>query len=249
MHKVYNRIIISGNVIEYTEYEKPYYKDYEILEEWKERDITKDNQEPSDRSEYSLKRAKNNIRRVINSNYDIFDKFISLTFGPNETDLDYCHYEFKKFIQRLKYRYPDLEYIVVVEFQKRGAVHYHMLSNLAYVRNSTLRQIWGHGFVRINRIDRVDNIGAYVVKYLKKDLNDSRLNGRKCYFKSKGLKEPIIYTQKKEVDALAGSLLHDLKPVYQNEYNSEYTGLTSYKQFNLLKSRELEPVGTTSVSK
>lgn len=249
MHKVYNKIIISGPIIEYVEYEKPYYKDYEILEEWKNRDINKNSQTSNDRSEYSLKRAKNEIRRLINANSDIFDKFISLTFGPNETDLDYCHYEFKKFIQRLKYRYPDLEYIVVVEFQKRGAVHYHMLSNLAYVRNSTLEKIWGHGFVWINRIDRVDNLGAYVTKYLRKDLNDERLKGRKCYFRSKGLKEPIIYTQKKEVDALAGSLLQDLKPVYQNEFNSEYTGLTSYKQFNLLKSGIVEPTGTTSVIK
>lgn len=249
MHKVYNKIIISGPIIEYVEYEKPYYKDYEILKEWKNRDINKNSQTSNDRSEYSLKRAKNEIRRLINANSDIFDKFITLTFAKNETNLDYCHYEYKKFIQRLKYRYQNLEYQVVVEFQERGAVHYHLLSNLGYVRNSTLEKIWGHGFVWINRIDRVDNLGAYVTKYLRKDLNDERLKGRKCYFRSKGLKEPIIYTQKKEVDALAGSLLQDLKPVYQNEFNSEYTGLTSYKQFNLLKSRELEPVGTISVTK
>ena len=247
MHKVYNRIIISGNIIEYMEYEKPYYKDYEILEEWKNNDITKEKQTTKDRAEYSLKRAKNEIRRVINSNFDILDKFTTLTFKENKTNLDYCNYEFNKFIKRLKYRYEKIEYIVVVEFQKRGAVHYHMLSNLGYIKNKTLQHIWKNGFVKINRIDRVDNVGSYVVKYLEKDLNDKRLKGRKCYFKSKGLKEPIQYTQKKEVDALTGSLLQDLEPVYQNQYNSEYTGKTIYKQFNLIKS--LEPIGTKSISK
>jgi hypothetical protein len=247
MHKVYNKIIISGNVLEYFEYGEPYYKDYAIREDWNKQKIRKEKEKDVKRSEYSLKRSKNRIRRLINSNFDIFDKFITLTFADNEKNLDYCNYEFKKFIQRLKYIYTDLEYIVVVEFQERGAVHYHMLCNLGYVRNKTLQNIWKNGFVKINRIDRVDNIGAYVVKYLQKDLNDNRLKGRKCYFKSKGLKEPIIYTQKKEVDALASSLLQDLQPVYENQFNSEYTGLTKYKQFNLLKSRELEPVGTNSV--
>jgi hypothetical protein len=121
-----------------------------------------------------------------------------------------------------------------------------LLCNLGYVRNSTLREIWGNGFVKINRIDRVDNLGAYVTKYMQKDINDERLQGRKSYFRSKGLKEPIIYTTKKEVESLAVSLLHDLQPVYKNTVDSEYTGLTTYAQYNLLKSRELELTGTNS---
>lgn len=233
MHKVYNRIIISGNIVEYVEYEKPFYKDYKIPDEWNKSSISKKNHDTTDNRDYALKRAKNEIRRVINSNHDILDKFVTLTFKENEQDLDYCNYEFKKFIQRLKYQYPSLEYIVVVEFQKRGAVHYHMLCNLGYIKNKTLQHIWLNGFVKINRIDRVDNVGAYVVKYMQKDINDTRLKGRKSYFKSKGLKQPIIYTQKKEVDSLAGSLLQDLQPVYQNQYDSEYTGKTTYKQYNL----------------
>jgi hypothetical protein len=249
VHKVEKKIIISGPIIEYIEFEKPYWKDFEVPNRQNKSRHTKEGWFLIDNREKSLRRAKNEIRRLINANSDIFDKFITLTFQKNETDLDYCNYEFKKFIQRLKYNYGNIEYIVVVEFQKRGAVHYHLLCNLGYVRNSTLRKIWGNGFVKINRIDRVDNLGAYVTKYMQKDINDERLQGRKSYFRSKGLKEPITYTTKKEVESLAVSLLHDLQPVYENTVNSEYTGLTTYKQFNLLKSGIVEPTGTTSVIK
>jgi len=244
MHIVHNRIIISGNIVEYMEYEVPYYKDYEMQDDWIKQGTTKNKDEIVERSEYSLKRSKNRIRRLINANSDIFDKFITLTFAENEKNLDYCNYEFKKFIQRLKYNYKDLEYIVVVEFQKRGAVHYHIVSNLGYIRNKTLQQIWKNGFIKINRIDRVDNIGAYVVKYLQKDMTDIRLKGRKCYFRSKGIKEPIEYTQKKEVDDLAVALLQDLEPVYRTEYNSEHTGKTIYFQYNLLDKSTLNRVNS-----
>jgi len=249
LHKVEKKIIISGPIIEYIEFENPYWTDFEVIRREQNLDITKEGCNLLDNREKSLKRAKNEIRRLINANIDILDKFITLTFSKNETDLNYCNYEFNKFIKRLKYKYGDIEYIVVVEFQKRGAVHYHLLCNLGYVRNSTLREIWGNGFVKINRIDRVDNLGAYVTKYMQKDMNDERLQGRKSYFRSKGLKKPIVYTTKKEVESLAVSLLHDLQPVYQNIVNSEYTGLTTYTQYNLIKSRELEPVGTKTVSK
>lgn len=249
VHKVVKKIIISGPVIELIEFEKPYWIDFEVLNREFIQRKAKDNNYLIDNREKSLRRAKNEIRRLINANSDILDKFITLTFAKNETDLDYCNYEFNKFIKRLKYQYGDIEYIVVIEFQERGAVHYHLLSNLGYVRNSTLKEIWGNGFVKINRIDRVDNLGAYVTKYMQKDINDERLQGRKSYFRSKGLKQPIVYTQKKEVENLAVSLLHDLQPVYKNTVDSEYTGLTTYSQYNLLKSRELEPVGTISVTK
>jgi len=239
MQIVKKRIIISGNIIEYVEYEKPYFKDYKRPEKTKNADMTKEKNTMADNRQIALNRAKNEIRRLINSNYDILDKFITLTFEKNEKDLDYCNYEFKKFMQRLKYQYGNIEYIVVVEFQKRGAVHYHMLCNLGYVRNSTLREIWGNGFIKINRIDKVDNLGAYVVKYMHKDISDKRLNRRKSYFRSKGLKVPIEYTKEKEVIALADALLQDLEPVYTNSYKSEYTGITSYSQYNLISKKVL----------
>lgn len=38
--------------------------------------------------------------------------------------------------------------------------HYHLLCNLPFISAKTLQEIWGNGFIRINKIDDVDNVGA-----------------------------------------------------------------------------------------
>lgn len=50
------------------------------------------------------------------------------------------------------------------------------------------------GFVQVNRIDHVDNVGAYVVKYMLKDTEDPRLMGENAYLHSRGLNEPYEVT-------------------------------------------------------
>ena len=83
--------------------------------------------------EYARKRAtraRNHIRRLTLSNFSSKDKFLTLTFADNIEDIEYANNEFKKFIKRLKRKYPRFRYISVIEFQKRGAIHYHCLVNL-----------------------------------------------------------------------------------------------------------------------
>ena len=79
--------------------------------------------------------------------------------------------------------------------------------NAPYIKNNKLQEIWGNGFVKINNIDNVDNVGAYVSEYLRQaekgqghNLEDDRLQGRKSYFSSKGLFKPIEITDKKIVE-------------------------------------------------
>lgn len=242
-HKVEKKFVISGNVIEVYEYENSYLVGYKEnrKHDKKYKDIVQVDEEGKVDRQFTMTRAKQKVRRLINSNADTLTKFITLTFVENETDLDYCNDQFNKFIKRLKYSFKDkstfdLKYIVVVEFQERGAVHYHMLANLDYIPNEKLRKIWGNGYVKINRIDRVDNVGAYVTKYMKKDMADPRLEGRKCYFPSRNLDKPIIYTKKEEVETLAGSLLHQLSPVYETSFCNDYKGKITYRQYNLKRT-------------
>lgn len=39
------------------------------------------------------------------------------------------------------------------EFQKRGAIHYHLLCNLPFVSSKELAEIWTHGFIKIKKIE------------------------------------------------------------------------------------------------
>lgn len=243
---VNKKIIVSGKIIEVFEYEKGYLKGFELKEDNKvgkgrKRDLQSGNY--TEHRQQVLQRAKTNLRRIINANVGAYGKentckFLTLTFADNVQDLKAANYEFKKFINRLNYnifksKKGILKYSVVVEFQKRGAIHYHViLYNIPYVKANDLASIWGNGFIKINKIDNVDNIGAYVTKYMTKDSSDSRLHGEKSYFNSRNLFKPEEITDIEKVEHLAHALpLKNLK--YSSNFGNDYLGNITYSQYNL----------------
>jgi hypothetical protein len=180
-----------------------------------------------------LIRAKKQIRRIVNSNPNL-KKFLTLTFADNVTDLDIANYEFKKFLKRIKRHKKDFKYICVVEFQSRGAVHYHILCNLHFMPAKQIEKAWKNGFIKINRIDKCDNVGAYISKYLSKEILDSRLNGRKCFFTSRKISRPV--------EVVDNSICQELRKMYNLDnrtaektfsYNNEYIGNVKYSIYNL----------------
>jgi len=191
-------------------------------------------------------RRRDKIRRLACSNFNNkYDKFLTLTFAKNKTDIEECNLLFKKFIMKLKYTYTlsNLKYLAVIEFQERGAVHYHVLLNIPYIPHKKLQDLWGHGFVFINAIEHVDNLGAYVLKYMTKDNNDTRLMGKKAYLTSRNLKheETIVNHDIKEFYDLEEKILkkfnlNEIKPIYASKYDTEMLGECEYKQYNLKRS-------------
>lgn len=145
------------------------------------------------------------IARIVDCNFDNKTKFMTLTFKDNIQDITYTNYEFNKFIKRLNFRlYHDkkqkLKYIAVWEKQKRGAIHYHIIFfDFPYIKLKELQEIWGHGFVKINKIDvdSKDNRGRYVSKYFSKDI-DERNYKQKAFFKSRNLIMPITNKMTRE---------------------------------------------------
>lgn len=145
-----------------------------------------------------------------------------------------ANYEFNKFIKRLNYKYNiKSQYSVVIEFQKRGAIHYHViLYNLTEkIKVNEITSLWGNGHIKINAIDKVDNVGAYICKYMTKT-DDIRLYGRKMYFSSKHLKKPIEHKNKGSGDELLSHLVHTKTPTYENTFTNEYN-VVLYQQYNL----------------
>lgn len=124
----------------------------------------------------SLRKTFKKLRYLINNNFigNYNELFLTLTYKDNMTDTKQLYDDFRKFIQRLKYQLSDygkIEYIDVIEPQKRGAWHHHVLIKFpdkrsVFIPNNILSDIWGHGFVKVNRIDNIDNIGAYLTAYL-----------------------------------------------------------------------------------
>jgi len=68
-----------------------------------------------------------------------------------------------------------------------------------------MRRLWPHGTIDLQVAKSLRSSGAYIAKYITKELTDSRLFGQKLYFTSRGLKRPIhswdeLYIDKKLQD-------------------------------------------------
>jgi len=250
------KYVISGNVIEQYTYEKNQFKGFESRNK---KGKNKNGLNKEENRINTLSRARKKVIRSINSNSDL-NKFLTLTFEANVTDLDYSNNEFKKWVKRVNYhcfktKKSVMKYVAVIEFQKRGAVHYHVLCNLPYVDVKEFQKIWGHGFIRINKIkgdqerfgdSECDNVGAYVCKYMTKDNSDERLLDRNSYLMSRNLDKPIeVYVDVKEKDILSD--VYELpNPLEANIYklstitglySNDYTGTVIYNQYNLKRRK------------
>ena len=222
------RVICSGNVLEIYEYEKLVGKGFESKKPGRANALYTSDEVKADNRGKIAQRARSTVRRYANANPHL-NKFLTLTFAENVTDLDYARYEFEKFVKRVKTRCSNFQYIEVVEFQKRGAIHFHILCNLPYVDVNELAEVWKHGFIKLNRLDNVDNVGAYITKYMTKDNIDERLAGKKCYTMSKGLNEPKEYTDEEDIEQIMQGL-ENVKRVHSAEFETEYFGMVQYTQ-------------------
>lgn len=182
----------------------------------------------------NVMRSKLAFQRICKANANNFYSHIILTFSDNVKNLDKAHKKFNVWRTKFKKEYPDFMYIGVTEFQKRGAVHYHLLTNLK--PNSKLLPLqkgknvqydvlyWNEGFSSAYKIKNINVVG-YLSKYINETI-DNKLHGRKRYFYSKNLfvpKEQYIYTKDLTQNTYLENLLKDKKIQYSNEYTNKYT--------------------------
>jgi len=229
------KVVVSGKQVELYKYKKNVWREYEsnkeeIIKEPKQLNIFEQEKLKKQRRQFSINRTKTEIRRLVNSNPQL-NKFLTLTFAENITDLKTANYIFNKFVLRMTYMFPGFEYLAVPEFQKRGAVHYHLLCNLPFMEIQKLQVIWGQGFVKINKIDNVNNVGAYVSKYLGKEM-DERMFGKKKFFRSQNLKESIEILGWHAMRFIE-KFLSLLTPVFEKVFKSEWVGEVEYSAYSL----------------
>ncbi len=243
------RAIIAGHIIKL-------YK-YSTVQVCQKGKTCKDRQKREDRTEEekqrdrkrNLWRARNGLIDTINANVDRpwgeRLKFFTMSFSDDIFDLKEANREFNKFIKRLEYHIKrKIHYTVIARFQdgkrpggklggRDGVIHYHVLFyDLPYVPHEKLTGIWGRGFVWINAVDDVDNLGVYMVEgYMGKEMEDERLNGQKHYWSSRGLAKPLVMYGREDLSIKLG--IQDREPVYRKTFVSDYVGVVDYEQYNL----------------
>jgi hypothetical protein len=149
----------------------------------------------------SQARARRMIRRkTLSLNAD---RMLTLTFRENLTDIDKAWEYFKRFNLAMKREYPERwRYVAVPEYQKRGAVHFHLAISGRYNYNH-IRKIWwsivGEGQGNIDITDpkkyqknswNPKRIANYLAKYMSK--NETVSFNKRRYSSGGKIPEPVI---------------------------------------------------------
>jgi hypothetical protein len=134
--------------------------------------------------------ARKKIRRVFDCNRETFKTFISLTFDcriagikfdeSGHVDHKWAKSHFEGMIRALSEKYRRLAektgdlskkftYLWVVEIQKgTGNIHFHMVTNKAFIPADYLRKLWRYGSVDIVKVKDSNGAGSYLRKYIQK---------------------------------------------------------------------------------
>lgn len=164
----------------------------------------------------NLSRSRKLVIDLAYENQAIWKSFLTLTFSENIKDIDYANKCFNCWLTSIRQCFTDFSYLCVPEFQKRGAVHYHLLTNLDVgsdllpVQNAKKNmydvKYWSYGFTSAFDLRLADdrfNVSLYVCKYLYKDIDD-RLFGRKKVMHSRNLRLPkVAFTSRSNVYVLS----------------------------------------------
>ena len=187
--------------------------------------------------EKNIIRSKLECQRLAKANMEEWKSFITLTFKENVTDIRFANKRLRFFIDKVKRVYNNFKYICIPEFQKRGAVHYHLLTNIGIndeklvfeqENNKRFKHIkyWLDGFTSVEPLKGdVKKIIGYIAKYMTKDI-DNRLFNCHRYFYSRNLNKPIISyldLSKEENLNYINTLLSNKKIIYKNEYLNSYS--------------------------
>jgi len=235
----YTKVIRSGNIVESYEYAK-------TIKRFGRAPSKRDSDSrPIARRLDNARSAERSFRRIVQANLVGTENptLITLTFVQ---PLAYVasYRALGLFLQRLRRRVgPSLRYIAVPEFQKRGAVHYHILmwGIPEYVQKNErtaryLQSIWLNGFADLVVTNGHRRLARYLSKYMSKSLLDSRICGKKAYFTSRNTLRPVPLGADVEFSEMVDlgfiiapneSLDHDYALVFQTMFLGECT----YRRF------------------
>lgn len=214
----------------------------------------------------NIERSKSELIKLIKTNEEKFKTFITLTFSENVTDVSEANKVFNIWRTKVKRIKKDFVYIAVLEFQKRGSIHYHLLTNLCIDDNLSIiipqknfseKQLssmteeqrskcydvkfWNKGYSSVFAVKNINVIG-YMSKYMTKDVDD-RLFGKKRYLASRSLKKPsIVYLdERKAEDWLRLTMIQtSMSELYSTTYcNSVTCNVTSFTEYKRVEESDL----------
>ena len=195
----------------------------------------------------NITRSKLECQRLAKANMEDWKSFITLTFEENIIDLKETNKKFRYYIDKIQRLKKDFKYLCITEFQKRGAIHYHLLTNLEcnskFIPKQPIKRLynpssrtwkeleyydlpyWIDGYSSAEPMDSDSKkVVGYISKYMTKDV-DNRLFNRHRYFYSRNLnrpKESYINIENIKHSNYLKKIIQDKELIYQNEYANPY---------------------------
>jgi len=236
---MYTKIIRSGNYLEMYEYERPPYKNRH------KRKVKPRIVRSFTRRIDNVWKLQKSFLRLVRSNLVGEEVPCFVTFTMREiVSISVAYGFFTKAVKTLRIDLGgDFRYIAVPEWQKRGAVHFHVLFwglpvNIVDNERVTryIANVWGEGFVDLVKTDGSYKIAGYIGKYMSKALYDKRLLGKKAYSCSRNCLRPMSYAGEvcfsDNVRDELGAV--DKYIVFQKSFDTMHLGRCDYKLFNFV---------------
>jgi len=196
------------------------------------------------RTEANARSARRSFRHLVGSNLvgRSHPVLVSLTFRENCTDLERAREDLKSFAKRAAHRFGSkFKYIAVVEFQKRGAIHFHALcwgvpkkNAKAERRERLFASLWGQGFADVKITDGSMKLASYLSSYFAGSFLDPRLAGRRVYTASRNISRPLYKRDVILAPHFMGLSIPDLSTAElasTAEYDTNWLGRCFYKRY------------------
>jgi len=209
----------------------------------KSRVVNKDKKKIEERS---IIRTKLSCQRLAKANAKDWKTFITLTYAENMQDVAKSKKDLTNFIHNIKKVKRDFKYIAIPEFQKRGAIHFHLLTNLSLQDNNIIKKqkdndkyydvkYWAKGFTSVEVMTNdVKKIVGYISKYMTKDNCDERLFNFKRYTSSQNLIKPeieYISMRDKKSRMWLANQLRNKSCIYEDDYLDVFNENVNFKEF------------------
>jgi len=235
MHMKLATVIKSGNYLEAKTYDPPIpiQRGSSRRSSFISAPYTSKNHEQH--KQQAINRAKRKLRRLIECNFDQCYNFTTLTFANHVNDIVFALKKLDLFCRKISRdrenkNLSKFKYIYVIEFQKNGRVHFHMLTNLCDYPSKLIESFWNDGYIQRQFVKSHRKDNEKIWRYMTKNFGDGRLIGKRYFVASKGLKKPIETNYEDEA-----MLEVDLKQLNAKLYHSKEVnygfGSTKYEEY------------------
>jgi hypothetical protein len=186
---------------------------------------------------YNQRRKRNDIIDLVDINFENQKScFVTLTY-EDEVECQFAVNGFKRFTRNARRQYNNFKYVATIELQQRGAIHFHIICNIAEQEecNQFVSKYWTYGTHDVQSIYDKNKLALYMTKQFTAQDKTSLLFNRRCYFVSQGLNKPYIVNSWDISDSVYNSIKSAVVDnlLTRNSVTNAFSGNVNYRSYSV----------------